>query len=156
MQAKYWSIRLGPRQAAEEMQRVSALNGIIQIEVPFGFPYHAAPYDFFRFTFLAFIRCSFSSCLLNDYKHRKEYFHPTLLMLSFLMELWKNKYMKYSMLVIGRLAFFWMKYIDKLRTGRSFSDFIMPKGYYMTFKKDGVKRSNHECLKDFNTLQKAK
>lgn len=56
------------------------------------------------------------------------------------------------MLVLGRLVFFWLKYLDLLKIGRSLNDFAMPKGYYMTFVKDGVSRSEKECMTDFSVL----
>lgn len=144
-----------PWQAANEMQRVSRDGGIIQIEVPFGFPYHAAPYDFFRFTFTG-LRSLFSACKVMDYKATEGIFSASAVInAQALMELSQIKFIKYSMLIIGRLFFFWWKYIDKLKSGKKLSDFMMPKGYYITFSKDGVKRSDAECLKDFNTLSKS-
>jgi len=38
--------------AASELERVGKIGSIIQVEVPFVFPFHGAPYDFFRFTFM--------------------------------------------------------------------------------------------------------
>ena len=40
-----------PWQVSEEFERIVKKDGLIQIEVPFCFPYHSAPYDFYRYTY---------------------------------------------------------------------------------------------------------
>ncbi len=137
---------------ARELERVTADGGIIHIEVPFAFPYHGAPYDFFRFTFGG-LRSLFTNCKLKDYKASEGIFSAVAIVnAQALLELSSSKLVRYPMLVLGRLMFFWLKYLDLLKNGRHLNDFAIPKGYYMTFTKDGIYRDMDECLKDFDLL----
>lgn len=143
-----------PWVAAKEMERVCTKQGVLQIEVPFAFPYHAAPYDFFRFTFTG-MRSLFPSCQVVDYKATEGPFSAAAVVnAQALIEVSSISRVRQLMVVIGRLIFFWLKFLDRRRDGRRLSDFIMPKGYYITFLKDGVSRTDSECLRDFDLLSR--
>jgi SAM-dependent methyltransferase len=138
--------------AASELERIIKPNGLIQIEVPFAFPYHGAPYDFFRFTFTG-MRSLFRYCKLEKFKATEGIFTAAAVTnAQALLEISNSKIVRYPMLVLGRLLFFWMKYLDLLKRGDRINDFIWPKGMVFTFSKDGTKRSDADCLRDFNLL----
>jgi len=147
---------LRPWIAAKELERVAAHDGIIQVEVPFAFPYHGAPYDFYRFTYGG-LRSLFSHCQVVDYKATEGIFSAVAVInAQALLEISSSKWVRYPMLILGRLFFFWLKYLDLLKSGKHLNDFAMPKGYYMTFFKDGVNRTEADCLNDFELLKKSK
>lgn len=142
-----------PWVAASELERVVALNGIIQIEVPFAFPYHGAPYDFFRFTFTG-MRSLFRLCKMTDFKASEGTFTAVAVTnAQSLLEISNSKLIRYPMLVIGRFLFFWLKYLDLLKSGRKLKDMILPKGMIFTFVKDGKQRNDADCLIDFELLK---
>ena len=52
---------MNPWKFCTELQRVTKTGGLLQIEAPQNYPYHAEPYDFFRFTFTG-LRSLFPEC----------------------------------------------------------------------------------------------
>lgn len=150
--AQVFEHTIQPWVAAKEIERVAANNGLIQIEVPFAFPYHGAPYDFFRFTFTG-LRSLFRASSLTDYSASEGIFAAAAVCnAQALLEISSSKYVRYFLLLVGRFLFFGLKYVDLLRGGKRVNDFSMPKGYCMTFQKDGKSRSDQECLVEFWNL----
>lgn len=142
-----------PWVAAQEMERVVVQNGLIQIETPFAFPYHGAPYDFFRFTFTG-MRALFRNCKVSDFKASEGKFTAVAVTnAQALLELSRFKSIRYFMLVLGRFLFFWLKYLDLFSNGRKLTDLIWPKGLVFTFIKDGKKRNDADCLLEFGGIK---
>lgn len=142
-----------PWVAVRELERVVKHNGIIQIEVPFAFPYHGAPYDFFRFTFTG-MRSLFRFCKLEAFRATEGTFTAAAVTnAQTLLEISNSKIVRYPMLVLSRFLFFWLKYLDLLKRGDRLNDMMWPKGMVFTFVKDGVERSDADCLADFKLLK---
>lgn len=142
-----------PWVSARELERVVKNNGVIQIEVPFAFPYHGAPYDFFRFTFTG-IRSLFRFCDLEAFRATEGTFTAAAVTnAQALLEISNSKIVRYPMLVLTRFLFFWLKYLDLLKRGDRLNDMMWPKGMAFTFVKDGVERSDADCLGDFKLLK---
>ncbi|UYN85597.1 MAG: class I SAM-dependent methyltransferase [Cyclobacteriaceae bacterium] len=139
--------------AASELERVVKPNGLIQVEVPFAFPYHGAPYDFFRFTFTG-MRSLFRYCRLEAFMASEGTFTAAAVTnAQALVEISRSKIFRYPMLVLGRFLFFWLKYLDFFKSGRKLNDMIWPKGMVFTFVKDGKERSDFDCLADYQSLK---
>jgi SAM-dependent methyltransferase len=151
--AQVFEHTIRPWEAARELERVTVNGGIIQIEVPFAFPYHGAPYDFFRFTFTG-MRSLFPSCFVENFKATEGVFSAVAVVnAQAFVDFFSIKVFRYIALSISRFLFFWLKYFDLIQSGKRSKDFSMPKGYWITFKKDGIRRSDKDCLKDFSLLK---
>ncbi|WP_158837990.1 class I SAM-dependent methyltransferase [Polaribacter sp. L3A8] len=138
---------------AKEMERVVKKNGEILVEVPFNFPYHSHPYDFFRFTYTG-LRSLFtkSELILYEVPEGKAATIATMNS-SFLVELSRNRLIRMVFLFLGRILFGWIKYIDLLYSSKSLNSTILPKGIVMIFRKDNIKRSNNTLLDDYFKLK---
>ncbi len=145
-----------PWVVAKEIQRVSIDNAIIQIEVPFNFPYHAHPYDFFRFTFTG-LRSLFNESALENY-HITEGNASTVAIFNseFVVNLFKKKILRSGALLFGRLAWGWLKYLDKSKDKDNINirDLSMPKGIAMTFVCDKKERNQSDLLKEYYNIIK--
>lgn len=138
---------------AKELERVVKLNGKLLIEVPFNFPYHSPPYDFFRFTFTG-LRSLFPNSNLTQYEVPEGNASTIATFNSdFLINLFSNRYLRMMMLFISRILFGWLKYIDLLRKKVSPRSISIPKGFSMIFEKDGIERKNIELLKEYYELK---
>ena len=138
---------------AEELERVVKLGGDLLIEVPFNFPYHSPPYDFFRFTFTG-LRSLFPKSKLIKYEVPEGNASTVATFNSdFMINLFSNRYLRMLMLFISRFLFGWLKYIDLLRKKESLRSISIPKGFSMVFEKDGIERSNIELLKEYFDLK---
>jgi hypothetical protein len=140
-----------PWQVADEIQRVAKLGAIIQVETPFNFPYHAPPFDFFRFTFTG-LRSLFNRCQLADYTITEGNWSTVAVFLSnsFLVAT-SNKLLRRSILVITRLMLGWLKFLEKKYSKDIINkrDISMPQGFAMTFVYDKIKRSEKELLSEY-------
>lgn len=142
---------LNPWLLAKEVQRVTKLNGFIQIEAPHNFPYHGQPYDFFRFTYTG-MRSLFNYCELNYCEITESNASMVAVTISnYIVNLTPNKYIRQFSILITRILFSWMKYFDNFKlTQRTVSN---PKGYAMTFIKDGKNRVGQELFQEFYKLK---
>jgi len=142
-----------PWVVAKELERVVNLKGKLLIEVPFNFPYHSPPYDFFRFTFTG-LRSLFPNSRLVKYEVPEGNASTVATFNSdFMINLFSNRYLRMMMLFISRFLFGWLKYIDLLRKKESTRSISIPKGFSMIFEKDGIERSNIELLKEYFDLK---
>lgn len=142
-----------PWEVARELERVGKIGSLIQVEVPFVFPYHGAPYDFFRFTFTG-MRSLFRYSKVENFQATEGAFAAAAVTSGqALVDVSNSKWIRYTMLVFGRVLFFWLKYLDLFKSGRGLKDMTMPKGMIFTFMKDGVKRSDSDCMADFALLK---
>jgi ubiquinone/menaquinone biosynthesis C-methylase UbiE len=140
---------------AEELERTIKTGGNLLIEVPFNFPYHSPPYDFFRFTFTG-LRSLFPKSNLVKYEVPEGNASSVANYNSdFLINLFANRYLRMVMLFISRFLFGWLKYIDLLRKKESIRSISIPKGFSMIFEKDNIERSNIQLLDEYFELKKA-
>lgn len=142
-----------PWEVAKELERVVKTNGNILIEIPFNFPYHSPPYDFFRFTFTG-LRSLFTNCKLDKFEVTEGNASTVAIFNSqFLIELFPYRYLRMLMLFISRFLFGWLKYIDLLYKKPTIRSITMSKGFSMLFEKDNVNRKNSELLKEFHEIE---
>ena len=145
---------INPWKFCKELQRVTKLGGVLQIEAPQNFPYHAEPYDFFRFTFTG-MRSLFPKCEVLKIEITEGNASMVAVALSnYLVNISSKKIIRSSLLFVARLLFGWLKYLDKLQKKLNKRTVSMPVGYAFTFKKDNLKRKPKELLKEFYLLKK--
>lgn len=138
-----------PWLVAAEMQRVTQLGGVVHVEVPFGFPYHGAPYDFFRFTPSA-LRFLFSEASVLELDVTEGRFSSAAVFLSHgLIDSFSGRRARQAALAGARLGLWWLKYLD--RGGRSHR-FSSPKGLYISLEVDGVVRNERSMLDEVRAL----
>lgn len=145
---------INPWKICQELQRVTKLGGLLQIEAPQNYPYHAEPYDFFRFTFTG-MRSLFPKCEVIKAEITEGNAAMVAVTISnYLINLSTNRLVRSSWLLITRILFGWMKYLDKLQSLPNRRSVSMPKGYAFTFKKDGIERKPIELLNEFYKLNR--
>ena len=145
---------INPWKFCQELQRVTKLGGFLQIEAPQNFPYHAEPYDFFRFTYTG-MRSLFTQCEVLKVEITEGNASMVAVTISnYLINISSSKIIRSSWLLLTRILFGWMKYLDKLQQMPNRRTVSMPKGYAFTFKKDTVNRSSKDLLNEFYTLKK--
>ena len=145
---------VNPWKFCEELQRVVKEGGLLQIEAPQSFPYHAEPYDFFRFTFTG-MRSLFPYCEVVKTEITEGNAAMVAVTISnYLINTSSKRLVRSSWLFITRILLGWLKYLDKLQPLPNRRTVSMPKGYAFTFKKDGIKRKPVDLLKEFYKLKK--
>lgn len=145
---------INPWKFCLELQRVTKVGGLLQIEAPQSFPYHAEPYDFFRFTYTGF-RSLFSQCeVLKVEITEGSAANMAVTMSNYFVNLSSKKIIRSGWLFVTRILFGWMKYLDKFQKTPNRRNVSMPKGYAFRFKKDTTKRSSKDLLKEFYSLEK--
>ncbi|GAA3621395.1 methyltransferase domain-containing protein [Flavivirga jejuensis] len=145
---------INPWKFCKELQRVTKVGGVLQIEAPQNFPYHAEPYDFFRFTYTG-MRSLFPKCdVLKTEITEGSASMVAVAVSNYFVNLSSKKIVRSSFLFLTRLLFGWLKYLDKLRTSLNRRTVSMPIGYAFTFKKDEINRRPKELLNEFYSLKK--
>lgn len=145
-----------PWEVAKEMQRCVKHNGLLLVEIPFNFPYHSPPYDFFRFTFTG-LRSLFPNCELKRYEVSEGQGSAVAVFNSqFLVDLFSNRYLRMVMVFISRFLFGWIKYLDVFRKRTTYRRIYAPMGFSMLFKKDGRRRTDAELLEAYYKLKNKK
>ncbi|MCZ2222883.1 MAG: class I SAM-dependent methyltransferase [Chitinophagales bacterium] len=141
---------------ANEMQRVIKKDGYMHIETPVNFPYHAHPYDFYRFTFTG-LRSLFGKCsVYKSFVTEGNASAAAVLNSEFLINLFSNKYLRAGALFAARFLFGWMKYFDadnkdNIKNHRRLAS---PKGIGITFKYDGIQRTDKDLLQEYYAIKK--
>lgn len=144
---------INPWLFCKEMQRVTKNGGLLQIEAPQNYPYHAEPYDFFRFTFTG-MRSLFPQCEVVHTEITEGNASMVAVTISnYLINTSSKKLIRSSWLFVTRIVLGWMKYLDKLQPTINRRTVSMPKGYAFTFKKDTTVRKPGELLKEFYKLE---
>jgi len=145
---------INPWKFCSELQRVTKMGGILQIEAPQSYPYHAEPYDFFRFTFTG-MRSLFSQCeVLKAEITEGNAAMVAVTISNYIVNTSSNRYIRIGLLFFTRITLGWLKYLDKLQPSLNRRTVSMPKGYAFTFKKDLQFRKPVELLNDFYKLCK--
>ena len=144
---------INPWKFCLELQRVTKLGGLLQIEAPQNYPYHAQPYDFFRFTYTG-MRSLFAECEVVKTAITEGNAAMVAVSISnYLVNISSDKFVRRVFLVISRILLGWIKYLDKFQSFPNKRTVSMPKGYAFTFKKDAIKRKPIELLEIFHTLK---
>ena len=131
-----------PWQVAEEFERVVKKDGLIQIEVPFCFPYHSAPYDFFRYTYSG-LRSLFRLCIVEELTVPEGPFSSIAISISTaLIESSNNRYTRIFCLTISRYLLWPFKYFDFFIGKKIKNKMSLPKGFTLTLKKNNVYQSD--------------
>lgn len=138
-----------PWLAAAEMQRVTKAGGYIQVEVPFAFPFHGAPYDFYRFTPTA-LRFLFAHAeVLSLEATEGPWSGAAVATTQALVDSFSNRYLRMAGVAAGRLSLWWMKYLDRF----SRNSFNMPKGFAATYRKEWRARTDREMLDEVRVYE---
>jgi ubiquinone/menaquinone biosynthesis C-methylase UbiE len=130
---------------ASEMQRVTKTGGYIQVEVPFVFPFHAAPYDFYRFTPSALRFLCPQTEIIKLEATEGTWSGTAVAASQALVDSFSNRKMRMAALAASRYSLWWMKYLDRFNQKRPFN---MPKGFAVTYRKDGHIRTHREMLEE--------
>lgn len=131
-----------PWQVAEEFERVVKKDGLIQIEVPFCFPYHSAPYDFYRYTYSG-LRSLFRLCKVKDLTVPEGPFSSIAIAISTaLTESSNNRYIRIFWLTVSRILLWPFKYFDIFIGKKVKNKMSLPKGFTLTFEKDSIHKSD--------------
>ncbi|MFD0989545.1 methyltransferase domain-containing protein [Mariniflexile jejuense] len=145
---------INPWKFCEELQRVTKTGGVLQIEAPHNFPYHAEPYDFYRFTYTG-MRSLFPKCeVLNAEITEGNASVVAITLSNYFVNLSSKKLIRSVFLFVTRILFGWLKFLDNRKGTPNRRTVSMPKGYAFTFKKDEIKRTSKDLLKEFYTLKK--
>jgi SAM-dependent methyltransferase len=145
---------MNPWLFCQELQRITKVGGLLQIEAPQNYPYHAEPYDFFRFTYTG-MRSLFPHCAVAKAEITEGNASMVAVSVSnYLINTSKKRMVRSSWLFVTRILFGWMKYLDRLQPSVNRRTVSMPKGYAFTFKKDTVERKPVDLLEEFYTLGK--
>lgn len=145
---------INPWKFCQELQRVTNTDGLLQIEAPQTFPYHAEPYDFFRFTYTG-MRSLFPQCAVIHAEITEGNASMVAVTISnYLINTSSKRLVRSSWLFITRIMLGWLKYLDKLQPIPNRRTVSMPKGYAFTFKKDTVQRKSVDLLNEFYILKR--
>lgn len=145
---------INPWKFCLELQRITRIDGLLQIEAPQNFPYHAEPFDFFRFTYTG-LRSLFPQCEVVYSEITEGNASMVAVTISnYMVNLSSKRLVRSCWLLITRLFLGWIKYLDKLNPDINRRTVSMPKGYAFTFKKDKKIRKSVDLLSDFYKLKK--
>jgi len=140
-----------PWQVAEEFERVVKKDGLIQIEVPFCFPYHSAPYDFFRYTYSG-LRSLFRLCKVKDLTVPEGPFSSIAVVISTaLIETSNFRIFRIISLALARFLLWPFKYFDFLISRKVKNKMSSPKGYTITLIKDGALRDDNILISEIRS-----
>lgn len=141
-----------PWRVARELMRVTRPSGVIQVEVPFCFPYHGQPYDFYRFS-PSGLRFLFDEAEMSDFEVTEGAAAAAAVFnAQLLADRFASRYLRWGAVFAGRLAFGWLKYVDLLPTGSFSRQVTSAKGFAATFRKDGRRRTDREMLDELRAL----
>jgi SAM-dependent methyltransferase len=125
-----------PQKVVKEVHRILKPGGIIYINVPFIFPFHADPSDFYRFTYKGIdILCEDFEKLDSGFERGPASTMHHLLVHFFAMLFSFNKKAIYGINVdIFKWLLFWVKYLDKFLAKYSMA-YVIHSGTYFLGRK---------------------
>jgi SAM-dependent methyltransferase len=138
---------------AKEIMRVTKAGGVIHTEVPFCFPYHGQPYDFFRFSpgglRVIFDQCSLlKSEVINGDGSAAAYMLSESLINKFKRE---NRYSRMMALFFSRLAFFWFKYFERVGPSHQKYKVVAAMNISQTMRKMSSIAADSVMIEEINT-----
>lgn len=140
-----------PWRVAEEIERVVRPGGLVQVEVPFAFPLHAAPWDFFRFT-LSGLRSLFrGSRLVRADASEGNFSGAASVGASALTSCFTGRYARMAAVFGGRLGLGWLRHLDRWAAAGP-DAMANPKGIAATFLVDKRTRSDAELVDDIREV----
>lgn len=143
-----------PWRVAEEIERVVARDGLAQIEVPFVFPLHGEPWDFFRFT-VGGLRSMFRGSRLVRADIAEGSFSGAAVMgASAFTSCFTGRYTRMASVLAGRLGLSWLKYLDRF-SAKGPDAMAAPQGIAATFQVDKRARTDDELLADIREVLEA-
>ena len=135
-----------PWEVSSEIQRVVKKDGYIQIEVPFCFPYHSAPYDFYRYTYSG-IRSLFRNCKVQKLMVPEGTYSSIAISISTaLIESSTKRMTRILLQTIARVLLWPFKFLDSIISKKLKNRMSMPKGFAITFLKDGIYREDNVLI----------
>lgn len=139
---------LQPWVVSKEISRVTKTGGFIHTEVPFCFPYHGQPYDFYRFT-PGGLRLLFQSCeLMRDEVISGGGSSSAYMLSESIINKFSGRYARMVTLFLARFLFFWLKYTEFFDPKASKRKVVAAMNIAQTYKKDIKERSNKDMLED--------
>jgi uncharacterized protein YbaR (Trm112 family) len=106
-------------QAAQEIQRICKPGGIILVKVPFCFPWHGIPMDYFRCS-PAGVRALFRSTeIIYLDKCMGPWGALAYQLDAVLINMTSLRYLRMGLSFVSRFLFGWLKYLDKLQISRA-------------------------------------
>lgn len=139
---------LKPWMVSKEISRVTKMGGYIHTEVPFCFPYHGQPYDFYRFT-PGGLRLLFQLCeLVRDEVISGGGSSSAYMLSESMINKFSGRYPRMIVLFLARVLLFWLKYTEYFDPKASKRRVGAAMNIAQTFKKDLKERSNKEMLEE--------
>jgi SAM-dependent methyltransferase len=125
-----------PWKVVDEMYRILKPGGVICVDVPFIFPYHADPDDFYRFSNKGILNlCEKFECLQSGFSRGPASTMHHLLVHFLAIALSFNSKTLYGINVdLFKWILFWVKYLDKI-IGRYSIAYVIHTGAYFVGRK---------------------
>ena len=122
-----------PQKAMKEIFRILKPGGIVYINVPFVFPFHAAPDDFYRFSYKGIsILCEDFECVDSGFNRGPaSTMHHLLVHFIAMLFCFNNKAIYGINVDIFKWLFFWIKYLDKFMARYQMAYVIHAGSYYI-------------------------
>lgn len=122
-----------PQKVVKEMYRILKPGGVIYINIPFVFPFHADPSDFYRFTHKGIdILCeNFNKIESGFNRGPASTMHHLLVHFFAILFSFNNKTIYGINVDIFKWIFFWIKYLDKLIAKYSMAHVIHSGTYFI-------------------------
>lgn len=132
-----------PKKVMEEIYRILKPGGIVYISVPFIFPFHAAPYDFYRFSSKGImILCEQFECIDSGFNRGPaSTMHHLFVHFAAMLFCFNSKRLYGINVDLFKWLFFWIKYLDKFMARYQMA-YVIHTGSYFVGRKSPELTSN--------------
>ena len=122
-----------PQKIVAEIYRILKLGGIIYVNVPFVFPFHADPDDFYRFSYNGIkILCEQFECLDSGFNRGPaSTMHHLLVHFLAMLFCFNNRILYGINIDVFRWLLFWVKYLDLFLARYSMAHIIHAGSYFI-------------------------